>query len=223
MLYGNVGMNLYTRSRQGWPQRVVIFDHSEIGGLNLMENYAVRLTAKIESLTAQAREALEKVTIVRHFERGEHMLSPGEVCRGSYWIQRGIARKYYVNDGREVTTEFFFDDDLAISLQSYALQTAGTEYIQALTPLVVQFTPYPAFQKLKIRHPELLELDLMMTEYYAMWLEERLFQFHTMDATERYAWLLNREPHVVQQIALTHIASYLGVSLETLSRIRARR
>jgi hypothetical protein len=61
-----------------------------------------------------------------------------------------------------------------------------------------------------------------MTEYYALWLEHRLFQFHTMDATERYALLLKDQPHFVQQIPLTYLASYLGVSLETLSRIRAK-
>jgi hypothetical protein len=62
----------------------------------------------------------------------------------------------------------------------------------------------------------------MMTEYYALWLEERLFQFHTLDATERYKLLLEKQPHFVQQIPLTYLASYLGVSLETLSRIRAK-
>ena len=62
----------------------------------------------------------------------------------------------------------------------------------------------------------------MMTEYYAMWLEERLLQFHTLDARERYLQLVKEQPHFVQKVQLTHIASYLGVSLETLSRIRAK-
>jgi hypothetical protein len=61
----------------------------------------------------------------------------------------------------------------------------------------------------------------MLTEYYAMWLEERLFRFHSLDATARYQLLLKEQPHFVQHIPLTYLASYLGVSLETLSRIRA--
>lgn len=67
-----------------------------------------------------------------------------------------------------------------------------------------------------------MELDLMITEYHAMWLEERLFQFHSMDATQRYLLLLQDHPEFIRDIQLTHIASYLGVSLETVSRIRAR-
>jgi hypothetical protein len=56
-----------------------------------------------------------------------------------------------------------------------------------------------------------------------MWLEDRLFQFHTMDATKRYQILLENHPHIIQNIPLTFIASYLGISLETLSRIRAKK
>jgi hypothetical protein len=83
-------------------------------------------------------------------------------------------------------------------------------------------TNYQAFQKIKKQHTSLLELDLMLTEYYAMWLEERLFQFHSLDATQRYQLLLSEQPHFIQQIPLTYLASYLGISLETLSRIRAK-
>ena len=62
----------------------------------------------------------------------------------------------------------------------------------------------------------------MLAEYYAMWVENRLFQFHTMTATKRYLEILTKSPHVVQTIPLTIIASYLGISLETLSRLRAK-
>lgn len=62
----------------------------------------------------------------------------------------------------------------------------------------------------------------MLAEYYAMWVEKRLFQFHTMTATERYLDILQRSPHSIQTVPLTIIASYLGISLETLSRIRAK-
>jgi hypothetical protein len=62
----------------------------------------------------------------------------------------------------------------------------------------------------------------MLTEYYAIWVENRLFEFHTKSATERYKDILHKSPHIIQNIPLTIIASYLGISLETLSRIRAK-
>ena len=96
------------------------------------------------------------------------------------------------------------------------------EFIQALTDVTVSIAHYQAFQEAKKKFPKLLELDLMLAEYYGMLVENRLFQFHTMTATERYLDILTKSPHIVQSIPLTVLASYLGISLETLSRIRAK-
>jgi hypothetical protein len=79
-----------------------------------------------------------------------------------------------------------------------------------------------AFQYLKVNHPQLIQLDLLMTEYYTMWLEKRLFEFHTLSAKEKYKLLLKEQPGFIRNIPLTYIASYLGISLETLSRVRTK-
>lgn len=116
----------------------------------------------------------------------------------------------------------YFKDDLAVSFDSYCLQKPSREYIQAITDITVSQTDYLAFQKAKKEFPKLIELDLMMNEYCVMWLEDRLFQFHTLDATSRYHKIIKEHSHIIQFIPLTYIASYLGISLETLSRIRAK-
>lgn len=73
-----------------------------------------------------------------------------------------------------------------------------------------------------MQHSQLVTLDLMLAEYYAMWLEKRLFEFHTITATQRYRQIPDRDPYIIQTLPLTIIASCLGISLETLSRIRAQ-
>ena len=108
-----------------------------------------------------------------------------------------------------------------MSFDSYAQQKPSREYIQALTEVTVNITEYSSFQIEKIKHRQLQELDFLMTEYYALWLEEKVFELHTQNATQRYQTLLTKSPHIIQQVQLTQIASYLNVSLETLSRIRA--
>jgi hypothetical protein len=109
-----------------------------------------------------------------------------------------------------------------MSFDSYALQKPSREYIQALTKTIVNVTDYNDFNNLKIKNQQLQEFDFLITEYYALWLEEKVFELHTQNATQRYETLLKKSPHIVQQIQLTQIASYLNVSLETLSRIRAK-
>ncbi len=188
-----------------------------------MNSYLIKINNFVENLDAETQTELAEITVRKQFAKGEFLLRQDEICRQSFFIERGIVRKFYLTeDGKEITTELCFADDLAVSFQSYTLQTPSLEFIQATENTEVTVTDYTSFQQLKTRFPKLLELDLMMTEYYAMWLEERLRRFHTLDATKRYQKLIAEQPHVVRQIQLTHIASYLGVSLETLSRIRAK-
>lgn len=167
-------------------------------------------------------KALDKISYKKQFKKGDFLLRYEQVCRESFLIEKGIARKYYLTDGREITTEFLFPEDLAISFNSYCLGTPSRECIQALEDCEVSVTDHQGFNELKRRFPILVELDLMLTEYYTMYVENRLFEFHTMDATQRYLLLLEQAPHLLQHVQLTHIASYLGISLETLSRIRAK-
>lgn len=188
-----------------------------------MKSQLTKINELIARLDTETLAALQAISIVKVFEKGEFLLRQGETCKKSYWIEKGVARKYYLNNGKEITTELYFDNDIAISFDSYCLQQPGKEFIQTLTDTTVALTDYTAFQTAKKQFPKLEALDLMMTEYYAMWLEERLFQFHTMDAKGRYLKLLENHAYIIKHIPLTFIASYLGISLETLSRIRAKK
>jgi CRP-like cAMP-binding protein len=188
-----------------------------------MNTYLDKINDFITRLDPETLTALKAISVEKNFKKGNFLLRQDEVCKRSYWIEKGIARKYYLNDGKEITTELYFDNDIAVSFDSYCLQNPSREFIQALSDITISQTDFSAFQKAKQQFPKLAILDLMMTEYYAMWLENRLFQFHTMDATKRYNKLTEDHPHIVQNIPLTVIASYLGISLETLSRIRAKK
>lgn len=186
-----------------------------------MQLHIDRIKKLIENFDDATLKALTEVSYSKTFSKGDYLLKADYVCSKSYWVERGILRKFYVHNDREVTTEFYFKDDLAISFDSYTLQKPSREYIQAITDVTVNVTDYNSFQFQKAKHSQLKELDFLMTEYYALWLEEKVFELHTQNATQRYKTLLTKSPHIIQQVQLTQIASYLNVSLETLSRIRA--
>jgi CRP-like cAMP-binding protein len=188
-----------------------------------MNPHLDKINDLITRLDTETLTALNAISVEKIFKKGDFLLRQDEVCKKSYWIVKGIARKYYLNDGKEITTELYFDNDIAVSFDSYCLQKPSREFIQALTDITISETDFVAFQTAKKQFQKLATLDLMMTEYYAMWLEDRLFQFHTMDAKSRYQKLIEDHPHIIQNIPLTFVASYLGISLETLSRIRAKK
>jgi CRP-like cAMP-binding protein len=176
----------------------------------------------IQNLDSETLSALENIRELKRYKKGEFLLHQDKLCRYSFWIEQGILRKFYWNDTKEITTELIFEHDIAVSFDSYVLQKPSKEFIQAVTDVTVYQTEAQSFQMLKAKFPKLVELDLMMTEYYAMWLEKRLFEFRTSNATERYLQLLRQQPHIILEVPLTYIASYLGISLETLSRIRSK-
>lgn len=187
-----------------------------------MNDYLTKINSFIDRLDKDTLSALKDISKTKIYRKGDFLLRQDEICRHSFTIDDGVLRKFYLNDGKEITTEFFFKNDLAISFDSYSLQKPSKEFIQALTHTTVYETDFTAFQNAKINFPKLVELDLFLTEYYAIWLENRLFEFHTLDATQRYLLLLKKQSHIIHNIPLTYIASYLGISLETLSRIRAK-
>ena len=187
-----------------------------------MTSYLDKINNYIKSLDNETMNAIQSISSDKKYKKGDLLLRQNEICGKSYLIISGIVRKYYLTDGKEITTEIYFENDLAVSFDSYTLQQPSREFIEALTDVTVSITQYQAFQDAKSKYPKLLALDLMLAEYYGMWVEHKLFQLHTLTATERYLEILNKSPHIIQNIPLTIIASYLGISLETLSRIRAK-
>lgn len=187
-----------------------------------MNLYIDKINNYVKGLDNETLTALQRISTEKKFKKGELLLQQDRTCNQSFLLLSGIARKYYLNNGKEITTELYFENDLAISFESYALQQPSRECIEALTDVTVSETGYQAFQDAKLSYPKLVVLDLMFIEYYGMWVENRLFKFHTMSATERYLDLLKKSPYIIQNVPLTIIASYLGISLETLSRIRAK-
>jgi CRP-like cAMP-binding protein len=185
-------------------------------------HYLDKIDSFVKQFDAETISALQSISTRKLFKKGEYLLRQNEYCRHSYFVEEGILRKYYLHDGKEITTELFFQNDVAVSLNSYVFQQPSYESIQALIDTTVSITAYNSFQHAKVKYPKLMELDLLMTEYYALWLEQRLFEFHTQNATQRYTQLMAKHPHIIQHVPLTYIASYIGISLETLSRIRAR-
>jgi CRP-like cAMP-binding protein len=187
-----------------------------------MTSHLQKINQLMQSFDKDTKDCFDKISSVKTLKKGELLLQAGEICRKSFYITNGIARKFYWNESKEITTEFYFANDLAVSFSSYVFQKPSREHIECLTDITVLITDYQTFQEAKQRFPQLVELDLLMTEFYTAWLEERMFEFHTLNATQRYEKILQQSPYLIQQVQLTHIASYLGISLETLSRSRAK-
>lgn len=98
-----------------------------------MKGYLDKINAFIKSLDSESLAALQSISLEKEFKKGHLLLRQNEICRNSYLLMSGIARKYYLNDGKEITTELYFENDLAVSFDSYTLQQPSKEIIECLT------------------------------------------------------------------------------------------
>lgn len=170
-----------------------------------------------EALEQRLRHISAEVT----FTRGDLLLRAGGRCGHLYWVNRGLLRGYYESDGKEVTNWFAQEGEFATCFYAYIAQKPSFEYVQALEDGSLTALSYGALQQLYAEFPETERIGRLITENYYIRLEERLLSLQFKTARERYQKLQQAKPSLLQRASLGHIASYLGITQETLSRIRS--
>ena len=167
-----------------------------------------------------ARLALEQQFLQKEYKKNELLIAAGQVCRHMYFIEKGSIRGYYIIDGKDLSQWFGFDNDFFTSFRSYATRTIAKEFIQVVEDSVIWSIAKEQLDELLEQFPELEKLVRLIYEHYYIRLEERYSNAHFQNAGERYDDLLKNNPHILQRMPLGYVASYLGISPETLSRIR---
>lgn len=184
-----------------------------------------QLIAHINSyhpLSNAAQDALEQQFEEITVSKNKYLITEGTVCRHLYFLERGALRGYYTLDGKEVTHWFAFEHDFVTSFHSFITGGAAVENIQLLEGSILWSISKEKFTSLLNQHPEMERVLRIAYEKYYIRLEERFVNAQFKTATERYQGLLLQTPHLIERVSLGHIASYLGISAETLSRIRSR-
>lgn len=154
--------------------------------------------------------------------KGDFLQQEGAVCNHFWMVEQGLLRCFLRKEATEVVTYFWFPGDYIYSTQSYLLQTPCKDNIQALTDALVYSMSRENFDDLCSRYPIIQNIREVMMELHTMWMEERLLSLQCCSAQERYEKLLQTDLKLIREIPLAHVASYLGITFETLSRIRAR-
>jgi len=140
-----------------------------------------------------------------------------------YFIVSGLARFFFLNQqGQEVTSDFYFAPGFITSFSSFVNQTPSQFTIQALMPVEALAISRRNLLNLYERHPRLERVGRILTEQAYSEAEKHLLSLLNDAPKDRYLWLLEEYPQYVQHIPLQYLASYLGITPESLSRIRKR-
>jgi CRP-like cAMP-binding protein len=150
------------------------------------------------------------------------LLKEGETAKEVYYLLQGMMRLYYEKDGVDISAYFFTENMFAGAYDSFSFQRPSSHYIEALEECEVLAISYPDLQQLYLEVPKMNELVRKI-------LEERFFALHQLFTSqildspeERYLNLLNDNPELLERVPQHHIATFLGVTPVSLSRIRNR-
>lgn len=170
--------------------------------------------------------AIKAKEIAEHFEakeitRGDYFLKEGQMSNEYLVLEKGFMRSYSVDlDGNEVTTAFHSNAYPVFEVASFFNRTTSRENIQALTDCSGWFITYEQLNGLFHSIPEFRDFGRSILVKGFASLKTRMLSMITETAEERYASLLQSNPEIFQQAPLKHIASYLGITDTSLSRIR---
>jgi CRP-like cAMP-binding protein len=156
-------------------------------------------------------------------KKNEILLNIDERCNYTYFVEKGLLRGYYFEENKEITSWFAQEGEFATCYYAFIAKEPSFESIQCLENAELLRIAYSDLQNIYSKFPETERVGRIITENYYIKLEERLLSIQFKTAKERYNKLFSSRPSLLQRASLGQIASYLGITQETLSRIRAEK
>jgi CRP-like cAMP-binding protein len=176
---------------------------------------------KFHPVSKAAEEAILNVSSNISIPKNKDLQPIGHTCKTIYFITKGVGRIYYFKDGIHITESFSFENNIIARIESLFTGRPSRKAIQILEDSEIIAINANELFKLYDRFPEIERLFRKIFESAYVETVNRIesIQFHT--AEERYQTLLEQAPNVIKRVPLKYIASYLGITQQSLSRIRA--
>ncbi|OJJ22227.1 hypothetical protein BKI52_08220 [marine bacterium AO1-C] len=156
-------------------------------------------------------------------QKGDFFVKKGRQCRKLGFLLEGYLRFYFTTETKEITHWIFWQGHLVTDVSSFYLQTPSKWHVQALTDCHLYTINYDDYQKINQFVPSWGQINQTFIVKCFSGLENRIFTFLSMSAEERYQYLFDAHKELFQYIPLNYLASMLGITPETLSRIRKKR
>ncbi|MDR0186715.1 Crp/Fnr family transcriptional regulator [Prevotella brunnea] len=182
---------------------------------------ARELARKYSTMTHDELDVLESILVPIKFAKGEMILKEGEVCKNIYYIEHGLIRQFYFKNGKQITEHLGEDRTIFMCIESLFREEPTKLQVEALESTLVFALPKHRLEQvalhnvnIQILYRKILEESLIISQKHA-----DLVRFET--AQDRYKKMCKMNPQVILRAPLVYIASYLQMTPETLSRVRA--
>ena len=182
---------------------------------------ARELSRRFSTMTHDELDILESVLVPMRFAKGEMILREGEVCRNIYYIEKGLVRQFYFKKDKDITENMAVEGSIVMCIESLFKEEPTLLQIKAIEPAIIYALPKAKLEQvalhnvnIQILYRKILEESLIQSQIHA-----DMVRFET--AKNRYLRLYKMSPKLILRAPLVYIASYLQMTPETLSRVRA--
>ncbi|WP_286966952.1 Crp/Fnr family transcriptional regulator [Flavobacterium sp. UBA4854] len=182
------------------------------------------LQKQILSISSFSENEIERIDSCFEYEKftaKEYLSSMGKISNKIFFIVEGLARVYYLKDGKEITTYLSCDEGFIASYSSFINQSVSFESIQCIEDCEVLSITFEKMQFLYNEIPNWERVGRILAEQNYLCMADRVLKLQMIPAKEKYQTFLTSAPaKIIQRTPLIYIASFLGITPESLSRIR---
>ena len=179
------------------------------------------ISSEYSPLSSSCKDALMKKANVLCLKKEELLIKEGQYVNKVYFVVSGGARVFYYKDGKDVTDWFAFENHFITSINSFFMQIPSPHYLEVLEPSVLLEISRENMILLSDSYRDFERLEKIIVTQTMLQLQNRITAMQFETAQQKYENLTTIMPNILQKAPLTHIASFLGITLETLSRIRS--
>lgn len=176
----------------------------------------------IHPVSREAIACIDEQTYPIQVARGKFLVKPDNSVPHLYLIMKGVIRAFIKEDGKEITTWINEENEIVTSIRNLGLNIPSPEYLQAIENSSLIAMPYSLVEYLYEHFPESNVVGRKILEDNYRGAEERAYICRIASAEKKYQHLMKTRPGLVNRISLKYIASYLNMTIETLSRVRSR-
>ena len=176
----------------------------------------------ISTLSLESRTVLLKHISQKDISKGDYVLKYGEICKHIYYVNKGFIRIFYFKNGKNITEWFANEKEHFFSITSYFNETPSNLVIEVIEDSEIILLSKEGLEKLRKTNIEVANLMINFFSRSLILSQQRMESMQFETAKQRYAKLLEDQPEILNKVPLQFIATFLGITQETLSRIRAQ-
>ncbi len=174
------------------------------------------------NLSDEAEKDILNLALFESIPKGHLLLKEGKTCERLYFIVKGTIRTYHYQKGKDITYWIYPENSMITSWHSYILRKPASEYIETTEDSTLISLTYNQWQEVYLKYPKLERFGRIILEEQMALIDDFFKGYYFLTAKEKYKLLTTAFPTITQRANLGHIASMLGISQETLSRIRGK-